>query len=87
MQAIYSLQGIQVQNREINSPVTSIKKKENVKDRRKSKQRMQNSYLVTTSRTLVTFIREFLKTVLIRGELNCLLPTLPLPCLPPMLPF
>ena len=61
MQAIYSLQGIQVQNREINSPVTSKKKKkENVKDRRKSKQRMQNSYLVTTSRTLVRFIRKFL---------------------------
>ena len=37
MQAIYSLQGIQVQNRETNSPVTSIKKKENVKDRRMSK--------------------------------------------------
>ena len=41
MQAIYSMQGIQVHNREINSPVTSKKKKENVKDRRMSKQRMQ----------------------------------------------
>ena len=45
---------------------------------------MQNSYLVTT---WLTFIGKFLKTMLISGELNCLLLTLPLPCLPPMLPF
>ena len=35
MQAIYSLQGMQVQNREINSPVTSKKKKGECKRQKK----------------------------------------------------
>ena len=41
-----------------------------MKDKRMRKQRMQNSYLVTTCRTWLTFIGKFLKTMLIIGELN-----------------